>query len=806
MPNRMRPALAGLILLSAFAACESGGPVAPPADRPAPALARLECTVTVSTGAMACAQQTPGTGSAQGIIVGGQNRYVFLDATGHAYDAADSVYSMAVTLQNLMPQPLGTLDGTTLDSAGVRIFFDTEPFPLTGDPTATLTLLSPVQRTTIMRASQAFYAYDQIVGTSQTSEPVTWRIHVPPAVTSFRFFVYVQGEVPFPDGFIGVTPPADTMTVGGTVFFVPRVMNAVGDTLPNQIVTWSTSDSGIATVDPQGIVTAVAPGTAVITATQGSLTGSASMVVCPGIEVGGVYVASMPAGASLCLGEGEYTVVPVNTSTADTTALGVTGAGIIPVSGAPTPALMPGAPRLSRAAGPRPDYAFERRLRQRERRDFTGRIPSRAPAPRAPGGPRFAITPGLPAVGALMSLNVQTAQSCSSPDIRTGRVMVVGPNLIVVADTMNPPGGFTTADYEAIADSFAANVHQVVAGAFGTPSDRDGNGRAIAFYTRAVNELTRPGSASYVGGFFFSRDLYTAASCPASNLGEMFYMLVPDPDGTVNGNARSAGFVRGVTLGTMAHEYEHLINASRRMWVNDAWNGQFEETWLDEGLAHVAEELMFYRVSGVMPGTNTDLAAIADGGRVQASFFKYQESNFGRLRQWLLAPQASGPFQADDGLATRGAAWAFLRYAADRRAGTEASFWNALVNTHDRGLANLQAVLGTDPLPWFRDFAAAMYADDAAGLSPEPQFTQPGWNFRSIYGGLDYTGDGGADGYPLATRNPANGVTDSVTLLPGGAAAYLRMGVPSSGFAGVTVRRAGAAPGSHIRLAVIRRK
>jgi hypothetical protein len=806
MPNRMRPALAGLVLLSAFAACESGDPVAPPVDTPAPALARLECTVTVATGAMACAQQTPGTGSARGIIVGGQNRYVALEAGGHAYSAADSVYSMAVTLQNLMPQPLGTLDGTTPDSAGVRIFFDTEPFALAGDASATLTLLSPVQRTTIMRASQAFFAYDQIVGPNQTSDPVTWRIHMPPAVTSFRFFVYVQGEVPFPDGVIGVTPAADTMTVGGTVFFVPRVMNAVGDTLPNQIVTWSTSDPDIATVDPQGIVTAVAPGTAVITATQGSLTGSASMVVCPAIGVGGVYVASMPAGASLCLGEGEYTVVPVNTSTADTTALGVTGAGIIPVSGAPTPALAPGGPRLSRAAGPQPDYAFERRLRQRERRDFTGRIPSRAPAPRGPGRPRFAITPGLPAVGALMSLNVQTAQSCSNPDTRTGRVVAVGASVIVVADTMNPAGGFTAADYAAIADSFDANVHQVVTGVFGVPSDRDGNGRAVAFYTRAVNELTPPGSASYVGGFFFARDLYTAVGCPTSNLGEMFYMLVPDPTGAVNGNVRSAGFVRDVTLGTLAHEYEHLINASRRMWVNASWNGQFEETWLDEGLAHVAEELMFYRVSGLTSGTNANLAAIADGGAVQAAFFKYQESNFGRLRQWLLAPQSSGPFQADDDLATRGSAWAFLRYAADRRVGTEASFWNALVNTSNRGLANLQAVLGTDPLPWFRDFAAAMYADDAAGLSPEVEFTQPSWNFRSIYGALDYTGDGGADGYPLAARNPSNGVTDSVTLLPGGAAAYLRMGVPSSGFAGVTVRRAGVAPGAHIRLAVIRRK
>jgi hypothetical protein len=128
------------------------------------------------------------------------------------------------------------------------------------------------------------------------------------------------------------------------------------------------------------------------------------------------------------------------------------------------------------------------------------------------------------------------------------------------------------------------------------------------------------------------------------------------------------------------------------------------------------------------------------------------------------------------------------------------------VNTGSTGLDNLQAALGTDPLPWYRDFAAALYADDA-GIGAATPYTLPSWNYREIYTNLDYDpGPSCSCAYPLAPRNPANGVTDSFTLTGGGAAVYARMGVPASAFAGVTVQSGSAAPGSTVRVAVIRRK
>ena len=126
---------------------------------------------------------------------------------------------------------------------------------------------------------------------------------------------------------------------------------------------------------------------------------------------------------------------------------------------------------------------------------------------------------------------------------------------------------------------------------------------------RAVNELTQQNSSSLYLGFYYQRDLFpktsAAGTCPGSNVGEMFYLLVPDPTGVINGNVREKSDVIAYTLGTVAHEYQHLINASRRMYVNK-YGAVFEEKWLDEGLAHSAEDLNFWAASGLSPRSNLD--------------------------------------------------------------------------------------------------------------------------------------------------------------------------------------------------------
>jgi hypothetical protein len=639
-----------------------------------------------------------------------------------------------------------------------------------------------------------------------TSEEVTWRFTVDPTVATFTFKVYVAAQVPYPNGWVDVSPPADTLMADSAQPLTATVRDVVGRVIPGQTITWGTSDAAIGTVTAGGVVTGVSPGAVTISASSGVRSGAAKISVCPNLAVGGVYVADMPAGADICLpgttGGAEYTVMPMNLSpsTAGGLTLGLTSSGIVPASGGPNPARLPGA-GFSLAGGLQRDDRWETRLRETERR-VLGPLMARGMA-RSPA-PRRAVTPGVPVVGGLMTLNVETDQPCSAPDNRTGRVVHVGTRIVIVADTTNPSGGLTVADYAAIAETFDNQVWPAITAAYGEPADLDQNGgRVIAFYTRAVNELTPPGSSAYVGGFVYARDLFEPAQCASSNRAEMFYMLAADPGGTVNGNVRTVELVKSKTVGTLAHEFEHLINASRRMYVNNA-NG-FEATWLDEGLAHVAEELMFYHVSGTSARANLGGAQLFDGGAVQSAWFSYMESNTGRLRQWLLSPTTGGFFQANDNLPTRGAAWSFLRYAADRKGGTEGTFWAALVKTaQDTGLVNLQNALGTDPMPWARDFVAATYADDALGSGTPAQYTLPSWNVRDIIDNwINYTA---GDRYPLAVRAPGNGVTDNITLAYGGSAAFSRVGVPASAFASVRLRVGGASPPSTVRVAVFRRK
>ena len=213
----------------------------------------------------------------------------------------------------------------------------------------------------------------------------------------------------------------------------------------------------------------------------------------------------------------------------------------------------------------------------------------------------------------------------------------------------------------------------------------------ILFFTRAVNELTSPGALGVTLGFFFARDLYPKTTapgpCAGSNFAEMFYLLVPDTGGVVNQNKRSKSLVLTLTNGTVAHEYQHLINASRRMYVNGV-GPAFEEPWLDEGLAHVAEELNFFRSANRSPRTNLDATGFNDPIFTNA-YSVFAINNFRRYSLYLGTTETQSPIgfnSFDDDLQTRGAIWNFLRYAADHLpAGAENTFWFNLVNsTYER--------------------------------------------------------------------------------------------------------------------------
>jgi hypothetical protein len=352
----------------------------------------------------------------------------------------------------------------------------------------------------------------------------------------------------------------------------------------------------------------------------------------------------------------------------------------------------------------------------------------------------------VPSVGDQMQLNVNANDFCTNPMIRTGRVAAVTQRAVVVADTANPDG-FTDAEYASFGVTFDTLVYPLDVANFGTPTDIDDNGgRIVLFFTHAVNGL-----GGGVLGYYYGRDLLPKSgplgSCPGSNVSEIMYLLVPDA-------TFSKTFVVTNTIGTVAHEFQHMINAGRRLYVNTS-AAPTEERWLNEGLSHIAEELMFYRVSGLKPRQN--LGPEISTAQYSQIYRNYQYNNFARLKEYLRTPDSQSPIGIDDNdddFPTRGAIWSYLRYAADQRfSADEAGFWFKLVNSNVTGLNNLYDAVGADARFVMRDWTLAILLDDLVpGVNAKYQ--QPSWNLRVA---MATVGGYSLSTFPLTTSGSPTG-------------------------------------------------
>ncbi len=99
---------------------------------------------------------------------------------------------------------------------------------------------------------------------------------------------------------VTVTPAAASVVTGQTVQLAATPKDANGNPLSGRVVTWSSNNTSAATVDGSGLVTAVAVGSATITATSEGKSGSASITVT-GVPVASVTVS--PASASVQAGQ-----------------------------------------------------------------------------------------------------------------------------------------------------------------------------------------------------------------------------------------------------------------------------------------------------------------------------------------------------------------------------------------------------------------------------------------------------------------------------------------------------------------------
>jgi hypothetical protein len=519
------------------------------------------------------------------------------------------------------------------------------------------------------------------------------------------------------------------------------------------------------------------------------------------LDVGQTAEFSGASARTLCIdaaavGE-EFVLIASSLALDGTTDLRVEGHNAASVLGPPSPDLGPVDPifELDWAAA---SDGMHAQLRAREMTEL--RVDAGVPWPTV--GPSAAAMAVLaPVPGQLMTLNAQAEYACSNPLPVVGRVEAVSQTAVVVADTQNPPGGFTRNDYEHFAASFDTLITPVIEANFGSPSDLDGNGRTILFFTKEVNALEGD-EESFTSGFFFSRDLFPASgpgiplsNCSTSNEAEMVYMLVPDPSGAF-GTPIDRDEVSRFTLTNLGHEAQHLVNAAERLYGHPSGPVELEATWLNEGLSHVAEELLFYEVSGLGPKMDIGLDDL-HGSAIDA-INDYQLLNYIRLRFFYLDPAGNSPFSAGDALATRGSAWSFLRYASDRSPASDASFFKGLVGSSARGFANLAGVVGGESTAfrWLGDWSVGLYADNRVPGTPS-QFQDASWDNPSIFQGADFD--------PPYIQTGSLGPSPVLTeTLVGGGTAYFRFAATGARVTRISITSGNAAPPPTLRATILR--
>lgn len=597
-----------------------------------------------------------------------------------------------------------------------------------------------------------------------------------------------------------IDPAGGTLIPGEQLQLEATALSRDGTVVEAEI-DWESRAPAVASVSGSGLVRGIASGEAwIVASTSSGIRDSVLIRVVPPpaaacepsaattFAVGEVMQFAGVAAGSLCLGPGEYVAIPFYSTQASSArlALAVGASGITDIAGPPSPARVPSVAadvpiRL-------PDSEWERRLREREILELSGLIQELHGA--RPQRVAFSPVLDVPQLGELLTFN--TSADCTDTSNRTARVMAISDRAIIAADTLNPAGGLSMAEYASVAETVDTLIYPVDVANFGEPADIDANSRMIILYTGAVNERTEADSKSFVGGFFWSGDLFPKVQCAGSNFAEMFYMLAADPNGSL-GNKFSREFVVRTTLNTVGHELQHLINASRRLHVNNA--SSFETVWLGEALSHIAEELLFYRLSGYEPRKNLGGAEVGASQRTRDAANTFLVSNLSRYRSYLENPDTVSLIGAD-ALPTRGAGWAFLRYAADRQGGSDQQFFHSLANSTEIGLANLQQVIGEPALEWMQDWTVSVYADDAVPGAPST-YQQPSWDFRAL---LPLIGQG----FPLRVTPLRNG-THTFSIRAGGSV-FVRFAVPSGGAGELVWTSADAVPPPELRLSMQRTK
>lgn len=647
--------------------------------------------------------------------------------------------------------------------------------------------------------------------------------------------VVVTVTVPSPVTVTAVAPatlqPGATATITGTGFSTVPAENTVTIAGVAAQVTSATTTSLTVTV-PAAVC--APPGNVTVRVTVAGMTGDRThawegtqpLVVPLGqqvrLGVAGTYCLNLSGVGGAAYLVGVQSVTGVATSLTPTVVRGVAAASASPVADAqrftlPEPAagVRPAQTRSQeRLARHR---AAELEFRRQERQFLQTRRPgsvrrqvtaAQANAAQAAGVAIDAAVPANAAVGDTVNLKYPRTPFCTNFTAVRGVVRNVGTRGIWVEDVTNPAGGFSAAQYAELSAQFDGAIYATNAAYFGEPTDFDNNQRIVILLTRQVNQ-------DGVLGRVYSVDFFPE-QCPASNGGEIFYGIAPDPD-SIAGSIRITAAEALEDMPTIiAHELAHVIQFGRRLTTPGA--SEWQTLWELEGQATFAEEVVGHAITGRQPRQNYPFeVGWGANGSVEAQWYRqlffdlvlYFGANPltnpvstipGAPEQcgWLGRPEGDnmGPCIGNRNL--YGVSWSFLRWISDHYGpqypGGEQGLHRAMIQATDTGFVTMARLTGQPHDVLLARWAAALYVDDR--VQAEPLLTLPSWSLFNIFNRLIE---------PARLRpyeRTLSNFSDQVQVRAG-STAYYRVSATGQGTIAVEGPGGGALP-AHMRVWVVR--
>ena len=167
----------------------------------------------------------------------------------------------------------------------------------------------------------------------------------------------------------------------------------------------------------------------------------------------------------------------------------------------------------------------------------------------------------------------------------------------------------------------------------------------------------------------------------------------------------------------------------------------FEESWLEESTARVAEELYSrtFAAGGAWKGNVGYESVRCEVARCDSRPLMMWK-HFSVLHQYYRGVDTLTPIgaAANGDFTFYASGWSLVRWAADQYAGNEGEWLKALVKGGaNTGLANLAQRTGRPSGELLADWALANAVDDLAGFTPSrKQLSFPSWNVSDVMSGL----------------------------------------------------------------------